>query len=384
MSLRELVSFGLGTLVLSMGAMSACSDDESGTNAVASTNTVSSGGGPSSSTGVGGDGGSGGTGGTCVNTLPNEMMAPANLSETGLYSDITQKTIAAYAQEFAPQFVLWSDGADKRRWIYLPECDPVIDNTDENNWSFPVGTRMWKEFSLNNGQLLETRMIHRYGPGPDDFVFAAYQWLDGDEEATFVPNGFEDAKGTEHDIPAEVDCRRCHGMSDTGGGGIPAHYLGFSAIQLSHQGPGLTMATLSENGNLMNPAPQGYTVPGNQVERAALGYLHANCSNCHNNTPEGVVYPKFDAQIKPGDSDVAMTSTYMTMVNVMTQNFMTGCNMRVHGGNLANSCIHVRMSARGSDGMPNSNQMPPLATDVVDTAGLAIIEPWILSLPPPN
>src|SRR5512141_1865735 len=45
---------------------------------------------------------------------------PKNLSETGLYSDISTKTIAATNLMFSPQYPLWSDGARKKRWIYLP------------------------------------------------------------------------------------------------------------------------------------------------------------------------------------------------------------------------------------------------------------------------
>jgi len=41
------------------------------------------------------------------------------------------------------------------------------------------------------------------------------------------------------------------------------------------------------------------------------------------------------------------------------------------------------MSERGSDGMPNPNQMPPLASDVVDASGLSTIASWIAGLPPP-
>ena len=38
---------------------------------------------------------------------------------------------------------------------------------------------------------------------------------------------------------------------------------------------------------------------------------------------------------------------------------------------------------RGADGMPNFNQMPPLASDEQDAAGLAAITAWIGVLPPP-
>ena len=58
----------------------------------------------------------------------------------------------------------------------------MIDNSDPDAWEFPVGTRMWKEFVVD-GRPVETRMIHRFGPGPDDFVFAAYVWDDDGEVA---------------------------------------------------------------------------------------------------------------------------------------------------------------------------------------------------------
>ena len=364
----------LGGLSASL-AMGGCSDDETGTHTPATTTSSQVGTGGSAGAG----GGDGGTGGTCVNSLPNEMTAPATLSETGLYADIAQGTLADYVQPFEPKYKLWSDGADKSRWVYLPECSPVIDNSDQDNWVFPVGTRMWKEFSLN-GVPLETRLVHRYGPGPADFLMVTYVWNTDNTEATLESMGVEDAKGTEHDIPAEEDCKRCHG--GTGNGGVPSRFLGFSAIQLSHTLPGVTIEMLSDGGHLTNPAPDGFLVPGSQIEEAALGYLHANCGNCHNDTADGVVVPAFDVRVKAGDSDVPMTSTYQTLVNQATTQFIgMGCNFRIAGGNIADSCVHLRMSQRGSDGMPNNNQMPPVASDVVDITGLAAIDAWIGTLP---
>src|SRR4051812_32762302 len=42
------------------------------------------------------------------------------LACTGLYSDWGSRTIASNVHEFKPGFELWSDGASKRRWLYLP------------------------------------------------------------------------------------------------------------------------------------------------------------------------------------------------------------------------------------------------------------------------
>lgn len=367
-------------------ALAACSSDDpvdpSGTTSTASAGGAGGIGG--TAPGGGGSGGAptgGGGQGGCQNTLPASEEAPDRLSQTGLYADVAQRSLAPYVQEYAPQFPLWSDGADKRRFVYLPECDPVIDNTDEDDWVFPVGTRMWKEFSLG-GVLVETRMIHRYGPGPDDFLYVTYAWRDDDSDADLVLNGVEDARDTELDIPSVDACSNCHGPHPAQGG-LPSRYLGLSAIQLSHAGPGVTMQTLSNEGHLLVPHPAGYTIPGDAVAQAALGYLHANCSNCHNDTPDGIIYPFMDLRLKTTDTTVEDTATFTTAVNVMTSLFMNGCTYRILGGDPLASCIHVRMDVRGSDTMPNGDQMPPLASDLVDTAGLSAVDAWITTLSPP-
>jgi hypothetical protein len=227
-------------------------------------------------------------------------------------------------------------------------------------------------------------MVHRFGPGPDDFLYAAYQWRDDESEADHVPNGVDDVRGTAHDIPDVDSCTRCHGPYPPGGG-LPSRYLGFAALQLSHNGPGVTMASLSMAGALSQPAPAGFEVPGTPVEKAALGYLHANCGNCHNDSPSGLLFPAMDTFIKTSDTTVDQTGTYTTVVDQATQFYIKPptCLMRVIGGDPENSCVYDRMLQRGSDSMKNTAQMPPIATDVVDAVGAAEVSAWITSLPSP-
>ena len=40
----------------------------------------------------------------------------------------------------------------------------LIDGTDEMAWTFPVGTKFWKEFSVG-GVRIETRLLEKRGPG---------------------------------------------------------------------------------------------------------------------------------------------------------------------------------------------------------------------------
>src|SRR5688572_24491791 len=96
---------------------------------------------------------------------------PPRLAEAGLFSDITNKVVASAAIGFQPAYALWSDGADKQRWVVLPEGG-AIDSSDPDHWRFPVGSRFFKEFS-QSGRRLETRLIERFGPGDGDYGMVA-------------------------------------------------------------------------------------------------------------------------------------------------------------------------------------------------------------------
>ncbi len=302
----------------------------------------------------------------CVDdqALPILTTPPATLSGTGLYSDIGAKVLGAQILEFRPAYPLWSDGATKVRRAYLPKCSKV-DTTNMDQWKFPVGARFWKEFT-RDGVLVETRFIHRYGPTATDWIFAAYHWRATGDDADYVPDGVADASATPHDIPNDGACLACHSR-------LPERILGFSALQLSHDGPGETMATLTAAGRLSTPHAQGYTLPGDAKAQAALGYLHANCGNCHN--PTGVPEVNLKLRVLVGNATVESTDTYKTAVNVAATRFAcNGCS-RIEPGDAAASAVILRMTARGSDA-----QMPPIGTELSDTAGIAAVSEWINDL----
>src|SRR5688572_19834540 len=62
--------------------------------------------------------------GVADTTMMVEDTPPASFSEKlsamDLYSDISKKTVAARNTEFRPSYELWSDGAEKKRWIAIP------------------------------------------------------------------------------------------------------------------------------------------------------------------------------------------------------------------------------------------------------------------------
>lgn len=290
---------------------------------------------------------------------------PGRLSETGLYANIATGELAVGVVPYTPRFELWSDGAEKRRWILLPDAQQ-IDTSNMDEWVFPQGTKVWKQFSVK-GARVETRLLEKRGPTDADWRSLAYVWGADGGDALAAPLGELDSHRTEHDVPAAGECLACHG-------GRRSFILGFSAVQLavSASEEELALDVLVEQGRLSSPPAAALLVPGNAVEVAALGYLHANCSHCHNQArPTHTGARCFD----PDTSDdftlsaaqldgVAATATYRTVVD-----------HAVKRGDPEGSKLFDLVSSRGM-----FRQMPPLATEQVDAAAVANLRQWIEGL----
>jgi hypothetical protein len=293
------------------------------------------------------------------------------LSETGLYADVAADELASGPVQFEPSYQLWSDGATKRRWLELPSGGS-IDTTDLNHWQFPIGTRLWKEFSAD-GVRVETRLIERYGKGRDDYFMGAFVWRADGSDAELRRDGEQDARQTSHDVPSQEHCGSCHE-------GEPGRILGFSALQLSREDRtrGPTLTELSDSGRLSDapPDPGSIGPPGEDDTAAALGYLHANCGNCHN--LKGTAWPDTQMVLRLGvdEHDAETTELYQSVIDQPLQNFPDeDATDRVVPGAPARSGLVVRMTRRGP-----REQMPPLASEVADEDGIALVTRWIENL----
>ena len=208
--------------------------------------------------------------------------------------------------EFAPNYPLWTDGAGKTRWIYLPPGDK-IDTSDPDHWVFPVGTLFFKEFrkTIPSGLYttkeirIETRLLAKVKDvvGPDGWLTVTYEWQEDQRDAK-LSAGYENVLGTNHDIPTQKQCVQCHqGNKD--------FILGFDAIQLSDarvsgninaieaQKPVWTLLKLQDAGRLTHPFEEEPVIPGTSLAKKALGYMHGNCGHCHN--PRGEALLDIDA-----------------------------------------------------------------------------------------
>ena len=327
-----------------------------------------------------------GQGPTCLGSLWPDEEAPSTLADIGLFSDVAAATLTPGVTSFEPQYTLWSDGSVKSRWVYLPECS-VIDNSDPDIWVLPIGTRLFKQFDVDGGAV-ETRMIQRTQANPEDpsddgIIFAAYLWDAAGESASLwdpvlgAPDAAAHSSGVTHDVPSRANCVTCHGGSGTTG--HPSRALGFSGVQLSWSGSEVSMESLSAEGWLTDPHPEGIPTPGDPTTQAALGTLHANCGNCHNDLGEG--FPiDFDLWLGASDETVQDTGAWLTAVDVETAVF-PGAEYRIVSGDAASSAVIIRMSHRAPEAIGfEYPQMPPLGTKIIDPTGLAAVEAWINSL----
>jgi hypothetical protein len=289
--------------------------------------------------------------------------APMHLSETGLYAEGSVSELAEGVMAYAPRYELWSDGADKQRWLLLPEGE-TIDTSDIDAFVFPVGTKAWKEFS-HDGVKLETRLLWKTSTG---WVLIAYAWNEAQDDAVAVPRGADDVLGTDHDIPQRINCRECHdGAADT--------LLGVGAIQLAHSGSGLTLAQLESDGRLSDAPPADIERP-DTLEWNALGYLHTNCGTCHN--PIGGGFDRVDMELwlRVQDlDDVASTRTYATAVDIDIEQSAGDDTARIEPGSSGDSQLITRMKLRDAE-----EAMPPIASEFIDDAGIGLVEDWIDSL----
>jgi len=265
------------------------------------------------------------------------------LSETGLYADGATGKLASDVETFEPNFKLWSDGAEKERFVALPRGE-AIDTTDMDHWIFPVGTRFWKEFWVE-GVRVETRMIERLGESKDDYFMATFVWNEGQTDAVLGTGAQADVLGTAHDVPDRGDCHTCHD-------GEAGRVLGFSAVQLAIQ------------------------PPGNDTTRAALGYLHANCGHCHGTTGSCAESELF-FQLSVADATPENTGAWRTAVAQPARfgGAPIPAALRIAPGNPAESAVIQRMQAHGG------YRMPYLGTELIDDQGVALVSAWIASLP---
>jgi hypothetical protein len=382
--------FLLLPMLVAAGFAAACSDDDPATPG-----DTSDGGSKTDGpvTGDAGDGGAVVTDPRCATDLDKDGLYK-HLACTGLYANATTKTVNADLMAYKPSTEFWSDGAEKQRWFYLPP-GTKIETKNMDDWVFPVGTKVFKEFKLN-GKRIETRLLQKFD---DEWKTTTYRWNADETDAPRLEEGaLIDGIGPDggaYEIPNTTSCSAdCHG-------GRKDFLLGFDAVSLGlPNATGLTLAQLVEKKMLTvdPPAttlayPAATAAEGGDKAGPAMAWLHINCgSACHNrNTNAGANFTGLFMQIKgselmPVDGGPVTVDKLDAYALTVCKNSnqpevapFTGTFKYVRSGLPTRSWVSIISGQRTPAA---STQMPPIITHAVDTVGHKLLDDWITSLTP--
>jgi uncharacterized repeat protein (TIGR03806 family) len=271
---------------------------------------------------------------------------------------------------YAPNAAFWTDGAVKERWIGLPNGQNIAVQAD-GDWNPPNGTVLVKHFRLGN-QLVETRLFMRH----PDSVWAGYtfEWNAAQTEATRVMGGKTVmVAGQNWTFPSEAQCMQCHTQAAGYSLGLETAQEN-GALTYAQTGRSANQITTLNAVNVLSPPvaanPPAYANPADTTRtltERARSYLHTNCANCHR--PQGPTPVALDlrhdtALSQTGTCDVAPTAGDLGISNARI----------IAPGDNARSVLLARMSRR------DANSMPPIASNLRDTAGEQLISAWIDSL----
>lgn len=289
---------------------------------------------------------------------------PATLGEYGFFRDGARQVPAEGVTPYRVQTPLWSDGAEKLRFVFVPagiqaraQGDGLLD--------LPVGSALIKTFKLD-GRLIETRvLLHR----ADGWLALPYQWNAEQTEAKLVLAGARFPAKTpagqpiSYAIPNKNQCKECHA---SGGAVVP---LGPKARNL----PAAWLAAFHKSGRLDTVPQVTRRVPLWEdrakvpVADAARGYLDANCAHCHN--PRGAAS---NSGLFLDWEQADPVALGIGKRPVAAGRGSGGLDFDIAPGDPAASILYHRMAS-----LEGGVSMPEVGRDSVDPDGLAVVAEWI-------
>ncbi len=305
--------------------------------------------------------------------VATSSSVPVQLSATGCVDPANPALPSSGLVPYKPNAQFWSDNAQKTRFIGLPDGQKISIGADQD-WDFPVGSVLVKNFSLGS-RLVETRLFMHHNDG--SWAGYTYEWNDQATDATRVVGGKTvTVAGQTWVFPSEAQCLSCHTQAAGYALGLETGQLNGDLLYSASNRTANQIVTLNAIGMLTpavtaDPAslpamPDPYGTAGTLTERARA-YLHTNCSQCHR--PNGGTPSTMDFRY-----GTSLSGT--NACNALPQAGDLGvANARLIAPGDAGSSILVARANRR-----DAQAMPPVASALVDAAGVALLTDWINGL----
>lgn len=293
---------------------------------------------------------------------------PESLSETGCFQDASTKEVSEHVVPFAVTSQLWSDGAEKSRFLSIPENRKII-LLDDGDYEFPVGTVLVKNFT-HQGQYLETRLMMRHETGWGGY---SYEWSADQTDAALVDEGKTiDAGDFVHTIPSRSECFQCHTSAANVSLGPEASQLDTTYSYPSGQEGNQNMSLFKAN-YLDRIPDSSHLTPMAALDDEtadtvlkARSYLHANCSGCHRpgGPSSGIDLRIQTALAATGACDQPPASGDLDIINPRI----------IAPGDPQRSVLLARLQTL------DEARMPPVASLRVHDEAVAVISDWIAQM----
>jgi uncharacterized repeat protein (TIGR03806 family) len=315
-------------------------------------------------------------------------VIPKRLSQTGAFSDTAHMIPGTGLTPYDLVVAFWSDGAQKSRWVAIP--DGRVDYSPTSEWKFPACTVFVKHFDLPTdarnpaiSRRLETRLLVRDSRG--GVYGVTYKWRPDGEDADLLTEAKTEeisvtaSDGAVHSqpwyYPSPKDCLTCHTVNAGLVLGVKARQMnrefkypsGVTDNELrawNHIGLFKQPLNEAELGKIPTLAAAGDV--SRSLEDRARSYLDANCSHCHR--PNGTV-ASFDARFEtPLDRQLLVDGPVLIDQAIDKPRVIAPHDVW-------RSMAYMRVSTN------TDIRMPPLARETIDQKGVKLLNEWIVSLP---
>jgi len=287
---------------------------------------------------------------------------------------------------FKPISKLFTDYAQKKRFVWMPENTQATYNEDHTILDFPEGAVLIKNFYYNNvlpantTKILETRVLIKK---ENEWILANYVWNDAQTEATLdtgnhsVPiawnlNGIEMA--VNYKIPAAVECLTCH-KKNNNAIAIGVKPQNLNALYTYKDGTKNQLLKWVDMGYLQEGIPENiqtivdWSDATQSLALRARSYLDSNCAHCHSEGTHCSYRPlrfEFKDTTDPTNTGICV---------VPDESIGVSLTYVVAPGRSEKSVMSYRLNSNYEE-----IRMPLVGRTIVHQEGVELIDDWINSL----